>query len=442
MVHAGFAKQDLEKALTGQGKMLEERIEAICLYMEDAGSGLTAIWLTLDFMDFNLSVVQTIQSAVADRTGIPADHVHVVTTHNHGAGEPDGAGLAPLCAECAARAKENAQPAQMRYVFCNTDRKVSYVRRKYVPELDRKITLYYGASGRDGYNAAPFVESAVRTTREGVLQYVGQADTGRPEDPFDDADAEIFALQFQRPDGMPIGSVLRFAAHVNTNNLPGCFSSDYPWHARRVLEERLGGTALFWNGPCGDISPGVVQKGDGSHIVLGAYLAESAVKALESVPFEEICVLEDGIVPITLPVRPEVQSNQVEITGTMPLELQQRRKYLERERLAEFLPFLREKAAETTGVKEQVTIGLGLLRMNGLTIVGFPGETFSTTARALKDAFPERDLCTVTEHGRTVMYLPPAEDAALGGYESVCMSTAPGAEEILRKQAIGAVGCF
>ena len=39
---------------------------------------------------------------------------------------------------------------------------------------------------------------------------------------------------------------------------------------------------------------------------------------------------------------------------------------------------------------------------------------------------------TVTEHGRTVMYIPPDEERRLGSYESICSVTDFGAETILR----------
>ena len=53
-------------------------------------------------------------------------------------------------------------------------------------------------------------------------------------------------------------------------------------------------------------------------------------------------------------------------------------------------------------------------------------------------SFPELDLVTVTEHGRTVMYLPPEEEFAKGGYETVCKLTVPHAERVLREEAV----CF
>ena len=442
MICVGFYKQDLADALTENYTILQERIETVAMWLEEEGSDNAALWMVLDFMDFDLATVRALQIAASERVQLPMEHIHILTTHNHGGGAPNVEKMAALCGECAAKAKENACPAYMRYAFVQADQQMSFIRRKYVPELERKITIYYGPSQDDGYNAAPFIEHAVQTTRNGQLKYVGRAETDRPVDPFAPADPEIMILQFQQPDGTHVGSVLRFAAHVNCATVPECFTSDFPWHVRQRLETQFGGTALFFNGPCGDISPGMGAKGDGSHEILGEYLVSKALQAVETAAFEPVRRFADTTVRIPLPVRKEVKENRVEMLETMPEQLPERRRYLEKEYLVKFLSFLREKAAENGGVQDSVTIELGLLKLNGLTLAGFPGETFSTTAQAVKAAFPERDICTLTEHDRTVMYLPPVEEFALGGYESVCMSTAPGAEDILREQAISAVKQF
>lgn len=440
MFQVGMYKQDLADALTGDNIPAQERIEAIALCLQDGAR--TAVWIALDFMDFDHGVIFTLRNAIAEKTGIAYEHVHVVTTHNHGGGEPALPRLAQLCAACAWQAQQALRPARMRYTFMKGDRKMNYIRRKFVPELDRSVTIFYGASHKDGFDAAPFTEQAIQATCDGQLRYVGRTETDRPADPFDDADDEIFLLQFCGLDGTPIGSVLRFAAHAVCSNMPGYFSSDYPWHGRRVLEEKFGGTALFFNGPCGDISPNMEQKGDGSQIRLGEYLANTALQALEEESFAEVSAFEDATVPVALPTREEVMAGGVELSEKMPEELPSRRRWLEREYLGKFMSFLREKAAENGSVPERVTIELGMLKLNGLTVVGFPGETFSVTAQQVKAAFPDREICTVTEHDRTVMYVPPVEEAARGGYESVCMTTAPGAEDTLRESAIRAIEQF
>ena len=89
---------------------------------------------------------------------------------------------------------------------------------------------------------------------------------------------------------------------------------------------------------------------------------------------------------------------------------------------------------------DTICISFGLLRLNDLLFAAFPGETFSVTGKALQAAYPQKAICTVTEHGRTVMYLPPEDDCRLGGYESVCRTTAPNAEQFLLDATRDAIG--
>ena len=117
--------------------------------------------------------------------------------------------------------------------------------------------------------------------------------------------------------------------------------------------------------------------------------------------------------------------------------LEERRKYLERISYAETLGFLREKYGEgEESLSDKTTVSVGVLRIDNLTLVGFPGETFSTTAKEIKEAFLNKDICTITEHGRTVMYLPPKLECERGGYESVCRVTKEGEEQTLKEEVI------
>lgn len=439
MVKIGMSKIDLEPALQSGVPIREERVEAVSLYV--SGSDGASAWVVLDFMDFDLGVVEGLQGAVGEATGLEKERIHIVTTHNHGGGTPDLDILGKLAGACAAKAGKAAVPAMMRYAVTEVERQVSIRRRKEVEELDGVTTLFFGANTEEGFDGAPFIEHAVHTIRDGYVCYYGREETERGYDPFAPGDREIVALQFQGMDGAPIGTILRFAAHAVCSNLSDSFSSDYPWYVRQQLEAEFGGVGLFFNGPCGDIAPEVVRKADGSQVILGEYLAERAIAALQQKSFEEITVYKDSMMEIPLPTRTEVYQNRVKFPGECPgiENLPARRRYLEKEYLEKSLPFLRSKASEQGEVGAHATISFGSLRLNELVIAAFPGETFWATGIALKEAFPKQVICTVTEHGRTVMYLPPLEDYKRGGYESVCMSTEPGAEAVLRENSIAAV---
>ncbi len=441
MIRVGFSKQDLESALQPKMPVREERIEAICLYL--ASESLQSIWITLDFMDFDLRVVNTLTTAVHKATGIDPLHIHIVTTHNHGGGEPELETLSALTALCAKRAIENAVTAQMRWSRCKTDRQVNIIRRYPVHEFDGVNTMYFGATEENGFNCAPFAEHAINSVKNGRLSYSGQTETTRPAVKLPVGDEDVFAAQFCGTDGTILGTVVRFAAHAVCCNQDDSYSSDYPYHVRKGIEKEFGGIGLFWNGPCGDIAPCMTAKTDGTERKLGAYISAIAADALHSAVFLPITEFKDNSVSVALPVRKELRTEVSALPQTIPEALPQRRTHLENQLLSELMDFLQSKYRNgEQAIGDTISVSLGFLQLNDLLFAAFPGETFSVTGKALQAAFPEKSICSVTEHGRTVMYLPPEEDCKQGGYESVCRTTAAHAESILRTWAQTAAAEF
>ncbi len=443
MVKVGFSKTDLFEALKPQDFVMkeDERVEAIAFYVQKNEE--RAVWIVLDFMDFNRKVTDFLKNSVFEATKIATEKIHIVTTHNHGGETPDLDVLGKLVGDGARKAVESSEPAKMRYVFTSVQKQVNIIRRLFIPEIDGVGTQFYGASEKNGFNSAPFAEKVVNSLKDGKQCFGYGDETERPYTPFEPGDEEVVAVQFVNKNNETIGTIVRFAAHAVCCNLSKRFSADYPFHIRRKMEECYGGTALFFNGPCGDIAPGLDQKTDGTEVVLGEYIAECAISALEKLPFEEIECFRDCKVEIKLPVRKEVLENEVEIPEKMPDELPLRREYLEKRQLSGLMGFLRSKYTEgEIAPDDKISVFVGILQLGDLIFVAFPGETFSTTGNAVKNAFPNAEICTVTEHERTVMYLPTEEDFSYGSYEAVCKTTAPESEKILREKTIDALETF
>jgi hypothetical protein len=105
-------------------------------------------------------------------------------------------------------------------------------------------------------------------------------------------------------------------------------------------------------------------------------------------------------------------------------------------------PFLRERWApgeEPEHLDSEdpvIRVVLGGLRLNQVSLIGFPGETFSVTGAALASQAPATPVITLTEHGRTAMYMPPPDQLAQGGYESTCRLVDERGEPTLRDAAV------
>ena len=85
-------------------------------------------------------------------------------------------------------------------------------------------------------------------------------------------------------------------------------------------------------------------------------------------------------------------------------------------------------------LERRTSVSLGLLRLNDVALLAFPGETFRQTGEAAVGRNADH-VMTVTEHGRTALYMPPPDDWGRGGYESSCTAIARDAEPLLRRKA-------
>ena len=439
---AGFGSVDLTEALVGGLPSAVEKVEAHALFTAPAGMpSAGGVWIVLDFMDFDLSVVNSIKQAAAAACVLKQDRIHVLTTHNHGAGSPDHIGrISELAAKAAKEAVFSARPAVVRGIKVALPDGINFRRRIHVPEFDGMWTTFAGPDMGERRSAAGFIEKAIHTIENGQLSYFGWEPSARPAPDFGPGDPDFFLMEFQDAEtGAPLGTLSRFAMHAIMRSNPSYFSSDYPWHLREEAKARFGGSSIFMNGPCGDLAPCFPwpDKTTGLERQYAKRMLDAAEAKLKALPFEPLVTRHERHL-VALPVREEVLAGNVTMEGPLPpaSDLPARKRYLERDRIRLTIGFLEGKYRNGESVlSNTVTIELGALQLANWLIVAYPGETFSGTARAVAERFPEANLVSVTEHGRTVMYLPPEEEYLQGGYEPTCAVTSPGAEAMLDQAA-------
>ena len=438
----GFARRDLAPALPDGRDFAAERVEAVAMFVGAPDGTPESLWIALDFMDFDLAMVNAVKAGVEAAAAIPRARVHVLTTHNHGADvKLDFQALAALAGEAADAARKAARPAVARGAQVAMPDGINYRRRLFIPEFDSTWTCFGGPDMRGRRSAAGFVENAIAEFQKGALVHVGWKPSDRKSPDFQPGDPHFFVMEFQDAEtGAPLGAVARFAMHATMRSARdgSYYSSDYPWHIRRELENRLGGTAIFFNGPCGDLAPCFPwpDKTTGIEREYARRMADAGLAALGTRPFQPLQARSDSRA-VSLPVRPEVLADRVDLPAEMPSadDLPRRKKWLERERLVTTLYFLQWKYRNgVPNARGFIDVDLGGLRLNEWLLLAFPGETFWATGEAVRQACGET-VVTLTEHGRTAMYLAPGEEFRDGGYESICAVTAPPAEEILREHA-------
>lgn len=114
-------------------------------------------------------------------------------------------------------------------------------------------------------------------------------------------DPGLLAAQFVRADGSTIGTLVNWSNHPEAQGSKNpLVSSDFPHATREVLEQNLGGTAVYFSGSVGGLMTplGVEIPGFGKDATwertyeIGRLVAEAAGSALTSAPVEGINTLE------------------------------------------------------------------------------------------------------------------------------------------------------
>ena len=447
---AGFASVDLRAVLLPEKKNATP-IESVGLFTEDPVSGESAFLFVSDFMDFDLATVQILEEAVKD--SLPQKcSIHILTTHNHGGEVCDKLDMVQygkLASLCAEKARCAAQEALVRSVHVQADPDLTMTRRLDLPETGGSATCFYGIAPESRRNGGPFAEHFLNGLREGTYPYTGGDSLQKiPYRSFPEGDRDLFGMEFiSRKDGRTLGTVVRYAAHAVCCNDGKYYSADYPYFLREKMKSHFSGApSLFLNGPCGEIAPCLYKKSPETARTFGETLAQTLLAPLQKQPFRVLEHFSGALKTVSLPVRQEIFSGNFEVPEQdwKTLSLPERKKYFEALNFRGSLPFLNAKYrnGEKTAPGNTVEVKLGLLRFNETLLLCFPGETFFATGRKICHAFPHTDLVTLTEHGRTVMYLPPEEEFHKGGYEAVCKLTAAHAEKVLQESAADFIKSF
>jgi hypothetical protein len=99
-------------------------------------------------------------------------------------------------------------------------------------------------------------------------------------------DDQLAALQFIKPDGEVVATLLNLACHPEVlDGASTLLSPDYPGVACAMVEAAVGGTALHVSGALGGmLSPSIADRSPAGVRQMGAAYAEVALKALSTAP--------------------------------------------------------------------------------------------------------------------------------------------------------------
>jgi len=206
----------------------------------------TLLLVSVDLVGLWYHYIHPVKRRLEQETGVPFDHIIVAATHTHAG--PDAIGLWAFdfgfdtgylrrvmeAIHASARAALDArEPARMKSVTVHPPACYDPQTLELKPDAGCRL----GPQQSDNMPPLP-----------GYDQHILQNDL---RDPWV-RNTRIAAMRFDRPDGSTVASVVNFHNHPEIfGNHTNVISSDYPHYARRVLEERFGGTAVFVTGTVG-----------------------------------------------------------------------------------------------------------------------------------------------------------------------------------------------
>jgi neutral ceramidase len=234
-------------------------------------------------------------------------------------------------------------------------------------------------------------------------------------------DSMLGVLRLDTMDGKPIAVLVNFAGHPTS--VPGeklQFSADYVGAMRNQIEKSHGGTAIFMQGACGDLS---INRGSHpDHVAFGEALGQEAVKLVGT--------LKPQVPPKpSLKVREERFRFESRVNLNNPIT-----------RIAysvAFFPELINNFADeyAEGIRPHLTVAL----LNGeIALVGGSGEFFCQHAIRLRERARVPHLFFLGYSNGYHQYFPTIEAAAEGGYgaDSQVAPVAIGAGEQLMNTAL------
>ncbi|MDQ8185269.1 neutral/alkaline non-lysosomal ceramidase N-terminal domain-containing protein [Pelagicoccus sp. SDUM812002] len=308
--------------------------------------------ITLELIVFRTEYLDRIRSEVSQKTGIK--NVICAVTHTHGSGSPSGEVAERIISQAidaAVAANATVEPAKIGY----------------------GQGVWNG-----GYNRRIIKEDG---TVEMLWNNSDRVDTS----PVDD---EVGVVLIQRADdSSTLATLVNYAVHpvISMNFEELIISADYPGAMARKLEERLGGTCIYFMGASGDINP---------------YDADMFRFATPEQVFASVDQLGEELATEVQKVASKISASLADVSlkfDAYSLDLARRENgpHGEKDVVVEVDTFL---------IDQQ------------LAFVSLPGEMFVELGMDLKKRSPAEMTFVITCANQYLRYVPTIQAACEGGY--------------------------
>lgn len=375
--------------------------------------------VVLDLIGVSSELVEAARMQVQQETGIASERIMISATHDHSA--PSGFVGMSLAGE------SDQQQALTDFLIAQI---VTSVKEAKTSARSASLGFAYG-----------HVEGMTRNRQQNNLETV---------------DPEVGVLLVQeKGTRKTIATLCNFTGHpviLGSNNLD--LSSEYPGRVCQVVEDVLGGTALFTQGACGDIT--MQRSGDPLEEIkrIGNAVAGEVIKTASLVKPGEETALQSFYQPVKVEPRsvpPVDEAERLKKEADAALEAGNASKApantLQRlERAADAAGttlMVARLEQQRPGLLEQNSLAcVQVMQWGPLVMIGIPGEMFVEYGLEMKQRVRQtvdRDAIIVGYANDYIGYIVTPRAVATGGYEQAIARVSSTAGRTLVEAAMGLV---
>ena len=411
MLRCGAAKANIDPDLPSHlygyrdtlvSHKIHDSLHVAVIYLESGGERMAL--LTYDAIFFRASLIEKIQQACAQATGLPPRAILTTVSHCHST--PYAAGAEPW---------PTAGPGDPR-----TAPALAYAERVIAQSVTAlKAAIAAAEPAALSYNTTHIRENLNRRAFFPSGQYFYQPKQKNLLPLCDGiADDELGVLFFKATQGERyIATLVNYTAHpLTVGDTSTEVTADFPGVIKREIEANLGGVALFVNGACGDNHPLGAEAGLGRCERMGQALAEKALyHRWDSVALERTPLGSDYR-EIILPALTRAQFDAL----PQNFEAQYRE-------------------PDAAVLKDGgIRTWFSLWAIGPLLFIGVPGEVTAELGLRLKWDSPFPKTFVMFMSTDWVGYIPHRNAYTWGGYEVLTARLAPTAGTVLCNQIIAA----
>lgn len=382
-------------------------------------NGLARIaFAVIDACGMNADLRDEIAQKVEKKTGIPADHIMIASTHCHSAPALTlilGCGpdqeyvdfVKPKIIEALVRANSNLRPAEIGWAF-DQDRNNVHCRRFLMKEgTASTLPCAFTGSKKDLAQMNPGMNNPNAISRTGV------------------PDPTVSILALRSKDGKPLAILGNYSTHY-AGVKGSVISSDYFGvfcnQIAKILNAPNDFTALMTNGTSGDsncidfLNPKRVFTKD----TVGLEVAQAAKRAWDKVEFHSWVPLSMMDQILTLSIRKPSAADRDEA-----------KKFVQDKKIDAPRNALELYAFDTIALFDapsEKSIRLQAIRIGDLAIGTIPCEVYSFTGCDIRAFSPAKQTFNISLANGYFGYIPTVESFELGGYntwraQSCCLET-------------------